>query len=159
MRTLGQYMLGSSATFGYGLIIEALGALFADASKLLHGNRNNHTNRKLAHRYRGFPQITNTTRTTSDHARGPNAEEEDGVVKLTEEEYVIGVGKTERRGSCECSKSVGDGYIHERSACSTALAAWTGMAVTNTGKWSSFGSMVYRGFPKRFFALEADAMH
>lgn len=87
MRTLGQYMLGSSATFGYEVMIEAIRARFADVCQLFHGNRNNYTNRQLAHRYRGFPQVTIATRTTSDHARGSNAEEECRATELMNMEY------------------------------------------------------------------------
>ena len=74
MRTLGQYMLGSGATFGY-LESRYLGKKEnkTKQAQRFHVYRHRHSNRQLPHSYRSFPESTVKKRKTDDYANGPNA--------------------------------------------------------------------------------------
>jgi hypothetical protein len=76
MRTLGQYMLGSAATFGYeGYHVVQSMEVSLTLLQILHVHRHNHSNRELANRHRSIPLRSSTKRTTDDHAVGSHAEE------------------------------------------------------------------------------------
>jgi len=68
MRTLGQYMVGSAATFGYVQPVRRNSKFyFLTASQLLHVHWNNHPHRELAHPYRSFRQGPGEPRRPSHH--------------------------------------------------------------------------------------------
>ncbi|RMY49800.1 hypothetical protein D0864_14661 [Hortaea werneckii] len=74
LRTLGQYMAGSAATFGYAAsdpprYIHT--GVRANRAQLLHVNRHNHPDRELPNRHRSLQKITGPIWQADDHATGP----------------------------------------------------------------------------------------
>nr|POE90049.1 protein mgr2 [Quercus suber] len=70
LRTLGQYMLGSAATFGseMGKTCQPATETLADSSQLLHVHRHDHKNRQLRHHRRSISKSTSTEWEAGDHA-------------------------------------------------------------------------------------------
>jgi hypothetical protein len=74
MRTLGQYMVGSAATFGYVQRVRRHSKFsFLTILQLLHVHWHDHPHRELAHPYRSFRQGSGEPRRPSHH------EEEEGT--------------------------------------------------------------------------------
>jgi hypothetical protein len=90
LRTLGQYMAGSAATFGYvGSHDRAVSADWTP--QLLHGHRHDHSYRQLAHRRTSLRQHQqppyNLVATVPEHEDCPGREELDvESVEATEKE-------------------------------------------------------------------------
>lgn len=80
MRTLGQYMVGSAATFGYArernTSISQVQLL--TLSKILHVHRHNHPHRELAHHDRSLRPGPRQPRSPNHHKEAVGAEEEAG---------------------------------------------------------------------------------
>jgi hypothetical protein len=82
MRTLGQYMVGSAATFGYArehLIKEfhqGICAIMLTYMQILHVHRHNNPHRQLAHHDRSFRSGPRQPRSPSHHEEAVGAEEE-----------------------------------------------------------------------------------
>lgn len=74
MRTLGQYMVGSAATFGYVQLVRRNSKIsFLTVSQLLHVHWNDHPHRELAYPYCSFRHGSGEPRRPSHH------EEEEGT--------------------------------------------------------------------------------
>lgn len=76
MRTLGQYMLGSSATFGFARPTSWLWRPTLTAVQLLHVHRHHHPHRILPDPHTGIRRRTGEQRQTSHHEEGVGAEDE-----------------------------------------------------------------------------------
>lgn len=78
LRTLGQYMIASSATFGYErshFLVQYIANGFA---KVLHVNRHDDTDGELAYPHRSVQECASETRETDGHVEGANKKIERG---------------------------------------------------------------------------------
>ena len=71
LRTLGQYMLGSAATFGYDDCMKYSKKMgLANTLQLLHVHWHDDPDRKLPHSHGSLPESASTARQTNGDAYG-----------------------------------------------------------------------------------------